>query len=223
MSELKQRKKPGLSPAFMSYGLTLIALGAFELIQAIKDISEGGNIWSIPVSLAAALVPGAFVLKLKEKKTLSTVFAVLSTAYTVFIVIIAFVNGLRYYFYYQWFDIISIISYILLHVLLVLFVMLPETSIKSFFAFFPVIVLLVRLLCFSNSFSTASVISPDTLLLYILGFSMTTPMATKASKPVKKNAGVALEKLESLAKLKEQGILTNEEFETKKAEIMQIM
>ena len=220
MSELKQRKKPGLSPAFMSYGLTLIALGAFELIQAIKDISEGGDIWSIPVSLAAALVPGAFVLKLKEKKTLSTVFAVLSTAYTVFIVIIAFVNGLRYYFYYQWFD---IISYILLHVLLVLFVMLPETSIKSFFAFFPVIVLLVRLLCFSNSFSTASVISPDTLLLYILGFSMTTPTATKASKPVKKNAGVALEKLESLAKLKEQGILTNEEFETKKAEIMQIM
>ena len=220
MSELKQRKKPGLSPAFMSYGLTLIALGAFELIQAIKDISEGGDIWSIPVSLAAALVPGAFVLKLKEKKTLSTVFAVLSTAYTVFIVIIAFVNGLRYYFYYQWFD---IISYILLHVLLVLFVMLPETSIKSFFAFFPVIVLLVRLLCFSNSFSTASVISPDTLLLYILGFSMTTPMATKASKPVKKNAGVALEKLESLAKLKEQGILTNEEFETKKAEIMQTM
>ena len=52
---------------------------------------------------------------------------------------------------------------------------------------------------------------------------MTTPTATKASKPVKKNAGVALEKLESLAKLKEQGILTNEEFETKKAEIMQIM
>lgn len=220
MSELKQRKKPGLSPAFMSYGLTLIALGAFELIQAIKDISEGGDIWSILVSLAAALVPGAFVLKLKEKKTLSTVFAVLSTAY---IVIIAFVNGLRYYFYYQWFDIFDIISYILLHVLLVLFVMLPETSIKSFFAFFPVIVLLVRLLCFSNSFYIASVISPDTLLLYILGFSMTTPTATKASKPVKKNAGVALEKLESLAKLKEQGILTNEEFETKKAEIMQIM
>lgn len=220
MSELKQRKKPGLSPAFMSYGLTLIALGAFELIQAIKDISEGGDIWSIPVSLAAALVPGAFVLKLKEKKTLSTVFAVLSTAYTVFIVIIAFVNGLRYYFYYQWFD---IISYILLHVLLVLFVMLPETPIKSFFAFFPVIVLLVRLLCFSISFYTTSVISPDTLLLYILGFSMTTPMATSAPKTVKKNAGVAIEKLESLAKLKERGILTDEEFETKKAEIMQML
>ena len=218
MSEIKQRKKPGLSPAFMSYGLTLIALGAFELIQAIKDISEGGDIWSIPVSLAAALVPGAFVLKLKEKKTLSTVFAVLSTAYTVFIVIIAFVNGLRFYFYYEWFD---IISYIFLHVLLVLFVMLPETSIKSFFAFFPVIVLLVRLLCFSNSFYTTSVISPDTLLLYILGFSMTT--APNSSKRVKKNAGVAIEKLESLAKLKEQGILTDEEFETKKAEIMQIL
>lgn len=220
MSEIKQRKKPGLSPAFMSYGLTLIALGAFELIQAIKDISDGGDIWSIPVSLAAALVPGAFVLKLKEKKTLSTVFAVLSTAYTVFIVIIAFVNGLRFYFYYEWFD---IISYIFLHVLLVLFVMLPETPIKSFFAFFPVIVLLVRLLCFSNSFYTTSVISPDTLLLYILGFSMTTTTAPNSSKRVKKNAGVAIEKLESLAKLKEQGILTDEEFETKKAEIMQIL
>lgn len=220
MSELKQRKKSGLSPAFMSYGLTLIALGAFELIQAIKDISDGGDIWSIPISLAAALVPGAFVLKLKEKKNLSTVFAVLSTAYTVFIVIIAFVNGLRFYFYYEWFD---IISYIFLHVLLVLFVMLPETPIKSFFAFFPVIVLLVRLLCFSNSFYTTIVLSPDTLLLYILGFSMTTPIATNSSKPVKKNAGVAIEKLESLAKLKEQGILTDEEFETKKAEIMQIL
>lgn len=220
MSELKQRKKPGLSPAFMSYGLILIALGAFELIQAIKDISDGGDIWSIPVRLAAALVPGAFVLKLKEKKTLSTVFAVLSIAYTVFIVIVAFVNGLRFYFYYQWFD---IISYIFLHVLLVLFVMLPETPIKSFFAFFPVIVLLVRLLCFSISFYTTSVISPDTLLLYILGFSMTTPMATSAPKPVKKNAGVAIEKLESLAKLKERGILTDEEFETEKAEIMQML
>ena len=46
MSELKQRKKTGLSSAFMSYGLTLIALGAFELIQAIKDISDGGDIWT---------------------------------------------------------------------------------------------------------------------------------------------------------------------------------
>ena len=220
MSELKQRKKPGLSPAFMSYGLTLIALGAFELIQAIKDISEGGDIWSILVSLAAALVPGAFVLKLKEKKTLSTVFAVLSTAY---IVIIAFVNGLRYYFYYQWFDIFDIISYILLHVLLVLFVMLPETPIKSFFTLFPVIVLLAEALMRDPFYTSFYFSSIDTLLLYILGFSMTTPMATSAPKPVKKNAGVALEKLESLAKLKEQGILTNEEFETKKAEIMQIM
>ena len=104
-----------LTPAFVVYtelGIDpLIALGAFELIQAIKDISDGGDIWSIPVRLAAALVPGAFVLKLKEKKTLSTVFAVLSIAYTVFIVIVAFVNGLRFYFYYQWFDIISYIFY----------------------------------------------------------------------------------------------------------------
>ena len=72
-------------------------------------------------------------------------------------------------------------------------------------------------------FYTFYLCSIDTLLLYILGFSMTTPIATNSSKRVKKNAGVAIEKLESLAKLKEQGILTDEEFETKKAEIMQIL
>lgn len=214
MSEIKQRKKPGLSPAFMSYGLTLIALGAFVLIQTV-----GFGFTSGILVINNSLTIGAFVLKTKEKKTLSTVFAILSMILPVFMIVMAFVNGPRYN-YDDW---VQIISYLFLHVLLVLFVMLPETPIKSFFILFPVIVLLGEVLMrdpFYTSFYFASI---DTLLLYILGFSMTTTTAPNSSKPVKKNAGVAIEKLESLAKLKEQGILTDEEFETKKAEIMQML
>lgn len=216
MSELKQRKKTGLSSAFMSYGLTLIALGAFVLIQTVSF----DFYWGILVTLNNSLTIGAFVFKTKEKKTLSTVFAILSMILPIFIVVIAFVNGPRYH-YDDW---VQIISYLFLHVLLVLFVMLPETPIKSFFTLFPVIVLLAEALMRDPFYETSFYFSSiDTLLLYILGFSMTTPMATSAPKPVKKNAGVAIEKLESLAKLKERGILTDEEFETKKAEIMQML
>lgn len=214
MSEIKQRKKPGLSPAFMSYGLTLIALGAFVLIQTVGFGFTSGGILVINNSLTI----GAFVLKTKEKKTLSTVFAILSMILPVFMIVMVFVNGPRYN-YDEW---VEIISYLFLHVLLVLFVMLPETPIKSFFTLFPVIVLLVEVLM-REPFYTFYLCSIDTLLLYILGFSMTTPIATNSSKRVKKNAGVAIEKLESLAKLKERGILTDEEFETKKAEIMQML
>lgn len=214
MSELKQRKKTGLSSAFMSYGLTLIALGAFVLIQTVGFGFTSGGILVINNSLTI----GAFVLKTKEKKTLSTVFAILSMILPVFMIVMVFVNGPRYH-YDDW---VEIISYLFLHVLLVLFVMLPETPIKSFFTLFPVIVLLVEVLM-REPFYTFYLCSIDTLLLYILGFSMTTPIATNSSKPVKKNAGVAIEKLESLAKLKERGILTDEEFETKKAEIMQML
>ena len=158
------------------------------------------------------------MLKTKEKKTLSTGFAILSMILPVFMIVMVFVNGPRYN-YDEW---VEIISYLFLHVLLVLFVMLPETPIKSFFTLFPVIVLLVEVLM-REPFYTFYLCSIDTLLLYILGFSMTTPIATNSSKRVKKNAGVAIEKLESLAKLKERGILTDEEFETKKAEIMQML
>ena len=215
MSELKQRKKTGLSSAFMSYGLTLIALGAFVLIQTVGFGFTSGGILVINNSLTI----GAFVLKTKEKKTLSTVFAILSMILPIFIVVMAFVNGPRYH-YDDW---VQIISYLFLHVLLVLFVMLPETPIKSFFTLFPVIVLIAEALMRDSFYTSFYFFSIDTLLLYILGFSMTTPMATSAPKPVKKNAGVAIEKLESLAKLKERGILTDEEFETKKAEIMQML
>ena len=214
MSELKQRKKTGLSSAFMSYGLTLIALGAFVLIQTVSF----DFYWGILVTLNNSLTIGAFVFKTKEKKTLSTVFAILSMILPVFMIVMVFVNGPRYN-YDDW---VEIISYLFLHVLLVLFVMLPETPIKSFFTLFPVIVLLVEVLM-REPFYTFYLCSIDTLLLYILGFSMTTPIATNSPKPVKKNAGVAIEKLESLAKLKERGILTDEEFETKKAEIMQML
>ncbi len=65
MSELKQRKKTGLSSAFMSYGLTLIALGAFVLIQTVSF----GFSWGILVTLNNLLTIGAFVFKTKEKKT----------------------------------------------------------------------------------------------------------------------------------------------------------
>ena len=218
MSELKQRKKTVLSSAFMSYGLTLIALGAFVLIQTVSFVFSW-DILLLLVTLNNSLTIGAFVFKTKEKKTLSTVFAILSMILPIFIVVIAFVNGPRYH-YDDW---VQIISYLFLHVLLVLFVMLPETPIKSFFTLFPVIVLLAEALMRDPFYTSFYFSSIDTLLLYILGFSMTTPMATSAPKPVKKNAGVAIEKLESLAKLKERGILTDEEFETKKAEIMQML
>lgn len=213
MSEIKQRKKTSLSPAFMNYGLTLIALGAFVLIEEIdyRDFG-GGSIESILSTLATVFVPSAFVLKLKGKKTLSIAFAILATVITVFHAIPDLGRA------YDGLQLFQIIAYLFLHLLLVLFVALPEIPIKSFFPFFPVVVYLVMV-----SFNSRHRISIDILFFYILGFSMTTPMATNFCKPVKKNAGVALEKLESLAKLKEQGILTNEEFETKKAEIMQIM
>lgn len=213
MSELKQRKKPGLSPAFMSYGLTLIALGAFALIEEIdyRDFG-GGSIESILSTLATVFVPSAFVLKLKGKKTLSIAFAILATVITIFHAIPDLGRA------YDGLQLFQIIAYLFLHLLLVLFVALPEIPIKSFFPFFPVVVYLVMV-----SFNSRHRISIDILLFYILGFSMTTPMATNFCKPVKKNAGVAIEKLESLAKLKERGILTDEEFETKKAEIMQML
>lgn len=210
MSELKQRKKPGLSSAFMSYGLTLIALGAFVLIQTVSF----GFSWGILVTLNNPLTIGAFVFKTKEKKTLSTVFAILSTVISVFLFIAVLVMGILYSDM-----LIDLIAYLFLHIVLVLFVVLPEIPAKSFFTLFPVVLLLVEVLILNYT----NFCSIDTLLLYILGFSMTTPMATSAPKPVKKNAGVAIEKLESLAKLKEQGILTDKEFETKKAEIMQML
>ena len=210
MSEIKQRKKPGLSPAFMSYGLTLIALGAFVLIQTVSF----GFSWGILVTLNNPLTIGAFVFKTKEKKTLSTVFAILSTVISVFLFIAVLVMGILYSDM-----LIDLIAYLFLHIVLVLFVVLPEIPAKSFFTLFPVVLLLVEVLILNYT----NFCSIDTLLLYILGFSMTTPMATSAPKPVKKNAGVAIEKLESLAKLKERGILTDEEFETKKAEIMQML
>ena len=210
MSELKQRKKPGLSSAFMSYGLTLIALGAFVLIQTVSF----GFSWGILVTLNNPLTIGAFVFKTKEKKTLSTVFAILSTVISVFLFIAVLVMGILYSDM-----LIDLIAYLFLHIVLVLFVVLPEIPAKSFFTLFPVVLLLVEVLILNYT----NFCSIDTLLLYILGFSMTTPMATSAPKPVKKNAGVAIEKLESLAKLKERGILTDEEFETKKAEIMQML
>ena len=141
MSELKQRKKTGLSSAFMSYGLTLIALGAFVLIQTVS-FGFSWDILLLLVTLNNSLTIGAFVFKTKEKKTLSTVFAILSMILPIFIVVIAFVNGPRYH-YDDW---VQIISYLFLHVLLVLFVMLPETPIKSFFTLFPVIVLLAEAL-----------------------------------------------------------------------------
>ena len=213
MSEIKQRKKTGLSPAFMNYGLTLIALGAFALIEEIdyRDFG-GGSIESILSTLATVFVPSAFVLKLKGKKTLSIAFAILATVITIFHAIPDLGRA------YDGLQLFQIIAYLFLHLLLVLFVALPEIPIKSFFPFFPVVVYLVMV-----SFNSRHRISIDILLFYILGFSMTTPMATNFCKPVKKNAGVAIEKLESLAKLKEQGILTDEEFEAKKTEIMQTM
>lgn len=210
MSELKQRKKTGLSSAFMSYGLTLIALGAFVLIQTVSF----GFSWGILVTLNNPLTIGAFVFKTKEKKTLSTVFAILSTVISVFLFIAVLVMGILYSDM-----LIDLIAYLFLHIVLVLFVVLPEIPAKSFFTLFPVVLLLVEVLILNYT----NFCSIDTLLLYILGFSMTTPMATSVPKPVKKNAGVAIEKLESLAKLKERGILTDEEFETKKAEIMQML
>ena len=158
MSELKQRKKTGLSSAFMSYGLTLIALGAFVLIQTVGFGFTSGGILVINNSLTI----GAFVLKTKEKKTLSTVFAILSMILPVFMIVMVFVNGPRYN-YDDW---VEIISYLFLHVLLVLFVMLPETPIKSFFTLFPVIVLLVEVLM-REPFYTFYLCSIDTLLSLI--------------------------------------------------------
>lgn len=227
MSETKPKEKSNRLSAFMSYGVPLIALGVFVLIEEIGyQVLFGWSIEYMMLALAAALVPGAFVFKMKEKKTLSIVFAILSTAIAVFL-------SIPYWGRSYGLDLVQIIAYLFLHVLLVLFVTLREMPIKSFFPLFPVVICLV-ILFFDSPYKISmyglcsydtlyGLCSYDTLLLYILGFSMTTPTATKASKPVKKNAGVALEKLESLAKLKEQGILTNEEFETKKAEIMQIM
>ena len=218
MSETKPKEKSNLLSAFMSYGVPLIALGVFVLIEEIGyQVLFGWSIEYMMLALAAALVPGAFVFKMKEKKTLSIVFAILSTAIAVFL-------SIPYWGRSYGLDLVQIIAYLFLHVLLVLFVTLPEMPIKSFFPLFPVVICLV-ILFFDSPYkiSTYGLCSYDTLLLYILGFSMATPMATNSSKSVKKNAGVAIEKLESLAKLKEQGILTAEEFETKKAEIMQIL
>lgn len=65
------------------------------------------------------------------------------------------------------------------------------------------------------------------LLFYIFGFLVNSDVAAQTmnlkSKTKKKNALSVIDRLDKFAQLKEQGILTEEEFEAKKQELMSQM
>lgn len=93
---------------------------------------------------------------------------------------------------------------------------IKEGKIKSFFFVFPLFIICFLELAFSSS---------DFMLesCYFLGFLTTNTFYCSPKQYDNKKSLTALARLENLARLKEQGMLTDEDFRTKKAEIMEQM
>lgn len=106
-------------------------------------------------------------------------------------------------------------------VLLILFVALPDRKVKSCYFIFPLLFYAAMLILFPSYYFRYKYLS--LLPIYFIGFLTTNTVSAIRAKNVPKNSSVALSRLENLSKLKEQGILTEDEFQKKKAEIMEQM
>jgi len=196
---------------FITCWLPIILWGII-IVFITSSIDYFTNWWRVFDLFTTFLPVSAFILKKANKSKIALSFAVALTAVYAIEIIYYLVSGHFYISKYVLNDFLHFIC----SVLLVLFIALPDTKIKSFFFVFPLFIICFLELAFSSS---------DFMLesCYFLGFLTTNTFYCSLKQYDNKKSLTALARLENLARLKEQGVLTDEDFRTKKAEIMEQM
>lgn len=193
---------------FVTCWLPIIFLGIGSILISINKFSFLYLFYYCIIPFMAVLT---FILRKNNKKIISLIFSIVS----LIICSIAFcekcINPSRHVY--------SIFSLLICNISLILFVALPDTKIKSFFFIVP-LVAYIYFSCFSWYWSTDAFFS---LGIYLAGFLTIRAVPTSQEKSNPKDSSAALSRLENISKLKEQGILTEDEFQKKKAEIMEQM
>lgn len=206
MTKAKTSKEKNTSD-FVTCWLPIIFLGIGSILISIRNFSFLYLFYYCIIPFMAALT---FILRKNNKKIISLIFSIVS----LIICSIAFceecINPSRHVY--------SISSLLICNILLILFVALPDTKIKSFFFIVP-LVAYIYFRCFSYWYSDAFF----SLGIYLAGFLTIRAVPTFQEKSNPKDSSAALSRLENISKLKEQGILTEDEFQKKKAEIMEQM
>ena len=197
--------------SFITCWLPIILWGI--IIVFITSSIDYFTSWWRVFSLFTTFLPvSAFILKKANKSKISMLFAVALTVVYVIEITYSLVSSRFYIDKYVLNDFLHFVC----SILLALFIALPDTKIKSFFFVFPLFIICFSELVFSSS---------DFMLesCYFLGFLTTNTFYCSPKQYDKKKSLTALARLENLARLKEQGMLTDEDFRTKKAEIMEQM
>lgn len=196
---------------FITCWLPIILWGI--IIVFITSSIDYFTSWWRVFSLFTTFLPvSAFILKKENKSKISMLFAVALTVVYVIEITYSLVSIRFYIDKYVLYDFLHFVC----SILLALFIALPDTKIKSFFFVFPLFIICFSELVFSSS---------DFMLesCYFLGFLTTNTFYCSPKQYDNKKSLTALARLENLARLKEQGMLTDEDFRTKKAEIMEQM
>lgn len=196
---------------FITCWLPIILWGII-IVFITSSIDYFTNWWRVFALFTTFLPVSAFILKKANKSKIALSFAVALTAVYAIEIIYYLVSCHFYISKYVLNDFLHFIC----SVLLVLFIALPDTKIKSFFFVFPLFIICFLELAFSSG---------DFMLesCYFLGFLTTNTFYCSPKQYDNKKSLTALARLENLARLKEQGVLTDEDFRTKKAEIMEQM
>lgn len=211
MSITTNAHKKRTSSEFITCWVPIILWGIFVLF--ITCSIHLPTIWRRAFYLFTTFLPiSIFVLKKANKTKIALPFAaVLTVVYAIEIIYHLVSSPFYNTDYYLTYSLRFVCS-----IFLILFIALPDIKLKSFFFVFPLITCLLDFILLGNIYFELEI-------CYFLGFLTTNTFYCSPKQYDNKKSLTALARLENLARLKEQGMLTDEDFRTKKAEIMEQM